>query len=293
MKAKQFFKTAASGALIGIAMIIPGVSGGTLAVLLNIYDKLIESISNLFKDFKNSLSFLFPLLLGAAVALIAAYFPIKYALEYAPLPTVLLFVGLMIGSLPQLLKQARVHGFNKLNIISFIIPLAVVIGICFIPSMGEVDLSASMTAGEYILLFIMGLFASCALVVPGISGSMLLMIFGYYYPVLATFSNLTSAFGHSLLVIAVFAIGIVLGFFTIAKLMKLLLSRFPRGTFWAIVGFVVGSIPAVMITFDYAGSPLGTLHIVFGVILCLLGIIGSFALNEFFSAKQKRAEKED
>lgn len=288
MKAKQFFKTAAGGALIGIAMIIPGVSGGTLAVLLNIYDDLIDSISNLFKHFKKSISFLLPLLLGAGVALIAAYFPIKYALEYAPLPTVLLFVGLMIGSVPQLLKQARVYGFNKLNVLSFIIPLAVVIGICFIPSMGEVDLSAEMSAGGYVLLFVMGILASCALVIPGVSGSMLLMIFGYYYPVLATFSALASAPVHSLLVIAVFAAGIIIGFFTIAKLMKLLLTKFPRGTYWAIVGFVIGSIPAVLITFDYAGSPLGALHIVFGVILCLLGIIGSFALNEYFSGKQKK-----
>lgn len=288
MKAKQFFRTAASGAVIGVAMIIPGVSGGTLAVLLNIYDELINSISNLFKDFKKSISFLLPLLLGAAVAIIAAYFPIKYALEYAPLPTVLLFVGLMLGSIPQLLKQAKEHGFDKLNIISFIIPLAVVIGICFIPSMGEVDLSASMSVGGYILLFIMGLFASCALVVPGISGSMLLMIFGYYYPILAAVSGLTSAFGHYLLVLGVFAVGIIIGFFTIAKLMKLLLAKFPRGTYWAIVGFVIGSIPAVLITFDYEGSPLGTLHIVFGVILCLLGAVATFALNEYVSGKQKK-----
>lgn len=288
LKIKQFLKTAASGAVIGVAMIIPGVSGGTLAVLLDIYDKLINSISNIFKDFKNSISFLLPLLLGAAVAMIAAYFPIKYALEYAPLPTVLLFVGLMIGSLPQLLKQAHVHGFDKLNIISFIIPLAVVIGICFIPSMGEVDLSASMNASGYVLLFVMGLLASCALVVPGISGSMLLMIFGYYYPILAAVSGLTSAFGHYLLVLGIFAIGIIIGFFTIAQLMKLLLNKFPRGTYWAIVGFVIGSIPAVLITFDYDGSPLGTLHIVFGVILCILGIIASFALNEYFNKKTSK-----
>ena len=115
MKVKNFFADMARGAVIGVAMIIPGVSGGTLAVLMNVYDKLINAISNLRKDFKNSFMLLLPVLLGAGLALIAAYFPLKYALKYAPLPTVLLFAGLMAGSCPMLIKDGIKKGFTILD----------------------------------------------------------------------------------------------------------------------------------------------------------------------------------
>ena len=144
MAIKNFFLNIARGAGIGVAMIIPGVSGGTVAVLLNIYDKIIDAINSLRKEFKKSVLFLLPILLGAALAVCAAYFPLKYALKYAPLPTVLLFAGLMTGSLPKTLKDGIKKGFKKINIASVLIPLAVVIGICFIPGLGDADLSADM-----------------------------------------------------------------------------------------------------------------------------------------------------
>ena len=172
---KEFFKKTGIGAVIGVAMIIPGVSGGTLAVLLNVYDKLISAISDLRKDFKNSVAFLFPILLGAALAVAAMYFPLKYALKYAPFPTVMLFAGLMVGSCPKLIKDGVKNGFKPFNVASILIPLAVVIGICFIPELGKADLSTEMPVYGYFLLIIIGAVASCALVVPGVSGSMLLL----------------------------------------------------------------------------------------------------------------------
>lgn len=294
MKIKNFFKNLACGAGIGIAMIIPGVSGGTIAVLLNIYEKLIDAITSLRRDFKNSVKFLFPILLGAALAVVAMYFPLKYALDRAPLPTVLLFAGLMVGSLPKILKDGIKEGFGKLNVISLLIPLAVVIGICFIPGMNDVDLSSAMPVYGYILLLLIGALASCALVIPGVSGSMLLLIFGYYNSIFDTVSALKTNFGHSLLVLVIFAAGLVIGFFTIAKLMKLFLNKFPRGTYWAIIGFVIGSIPAIFITFNanFPNAPTNTPHIVVGVILAVLGAIATFALTEYVESKQKKALSE-
>lgn len=273
----------AKGASIGLAMIIPGVSGGTLAVLLGVYDKIIESIGNLFKDFKKSVLFLLPILLGAVLAFAALYFPLKYALKYAPFPTIMLFAGFMAGSCPDLYKKANKNGFKKRDIAAIIIPCLLVIGICFIPSIGDVDLSANMHVSGYFILLLIGAVASCALVVPGISGSMLLLIFGYYNPILNTISALKDNFGHSLLVLATFAVGLVVGFFTIAKLMQLLLKKFRRVTFWAITGFVIGSIPAVVITFfhQYGDNPavyLTPLQISLGVILFVAGAIGTFLL---------------
>lgn len=293
MNVKEFFKKFGIGAVIGAAMIIPGVSGGTIAVLLNIYDKLISAISDLKKDFKNSFLFLLPIVLGALVAIAAIFYPLSKLFEIAPFPTTMLFTGLMVGGIPKLFKDGVKNGFKKWNVVSIILPLAAVIGICFIPSLGEANLGADMTAWGYICLALIGALASCALVIPGVSGSMLLLIFGYYDPILATIKSIFTDTGHSVLVIAIFAAGLVIGFFSIAKLMKFLLKKFPRGTYWAIIGFVIGSVPAILITYngnfpDFPYSSLSTAHIVIGVVLAVAGAIASFALTALLEAKMKK-----
>lgn len=281
----NFLKNMLKGALIGVAMIIPGVSGGTIAVLLNIYDKLIEAISNLKKDFKNSFIFLLPIVLGMALAFIAMYFPLKKALEVIPIQTISLFAGLMLGSIPSLFIESKNNGFKRLDIIAPIITFIIVVGICFIPNMGNVDLSISMPTYQYILLFIMGLLASCALVVPGISGSMLLLIFGYYKPLLDTISSLKDSFGHSLLVLFIVALGIVIGFFIIAKIMNYLLKKFKRVTYYAIFGFVVGSIPAIFISYDYTGIEINSVLIITSIIVFIIGSICSYFLIKLSNKK--------
>lgn len=286
----------AKGAAIGVAMIIPGVSGGTLAVLLDVYDRIIRAISNIFKDFKNSILVLLPILLGAVIAVAAAYFPIKYALRSFPFPTVMLFAGLMIGSCPKIVKDGIKRGFKWLDILSVALPLILVIGICFIPSVGSANLGADMPVHGYFLLIAIGALASCALVVPGISGSMLLLIFGYYNEILDTVSLLRTDFGHSVLVLALFAVGIIIGFFSIARLMKFLLSKFPKATNWAIIGFVIGSIPAIFITYnanfpDFVYGDLNAVHIAVGCVLCSVGIVATLLLTVFAEKKSKKMQE--
>jgi putative membrane protein len=279
------------GGAIGAAMIIPGVSGGTLAVLLKIYDKLIDSISNIRRDFKNSISFLLPVALGIIVAFVALYFPLTYCLKYAPLPTVLLFVGLMAGSCPQIISDARHNGFKPIDVIAILIPFAFVIGICFASGVGDVELGEGIAWYQYILLAVIGVVASCALVVPGISGSMLLMLFGYYQPILNSFRAIFTSPAHYILVLAIFAVGLIIGFFTIAKLMQFLLKRFPRATYWAIVGFVVGSLPAILITFDYASSPIDGVQIGVGIALCVIGAAATYLFTYFANKKAQQKEQ--
>lgn len=291
MKVKEFFKNFGLGAGIGIAMIIPGVSGGTIAVLFNVYDKLIGAISDLRKDFKNSFFFLLPIVLGALVGIAAMFFPLKYAIEYAPMPTILLFAGLMVGSCPKLFKDTRKNGFKLTDILAVVLPLVFVVGICFIPELGQANLSVEMPVWGYFVLIAIGAVASCALVVPGVSGSLLLLIFGYYQPVLDTISALLTNFGHSLLVLLLFVVGLVIGFFTIAKLMKFLMKKFPRGTGWAIFGFVIGSIPAVFLTEEFTTAPVDGIQIAIGAILCLAGVIASFAIAAY--AEGRSCKKTD
>lgn len=289
MKLKEFFKNLLGGAAIGVAMIIPGVSGGTIAVLLNIYDKLINAVGNLKKDFKNNIAFLLTILLGAVLAFAAMYFPLNFALKHAPFPTVMLFAGMMAGSVPEIFSDSKKYNFKKLNLLSIILPFIIIIGICvaklFIAA-GDADLSAHMPIWGYFAIFAVAMLASCALVIPGVSGSMLLMLLGYYAPIFALIEGLKDSFLHSALVLIIFAAGLIIGFFTIAKIMKILLEKYPRGTHWAIFGFVLGSIPAIFIVFDYsAAPPFDGLQVAAGLVLCALGALISYAFTAYASQK--------
>ncbi len=292
MNFKNFIKNTCAGAVIGIAMLIPGVSGGTLAVLMGCYEKIIDAVNGLLKDFIKSFLYLLPFAVGAVLGIAALYFPLYYALLYAKFPTIMLFAGFMAGSLPKLFKDGA-KDFKPLNLISFALPLIAVILICFIPAMGDVNLGADMQVETYFILILMGLLSSCALVVPGVSGSLLLFIFGYYQPILDTVHVLFTNFGHSVSVLALFALGIIIGFFSIAKLMKYFMKRFPRGTNWAILGFVTGSVPAIFLTKEFASSSFDAVHICIGVILCLAGIIASFAIGAYAESRNAKTENRD
>ena len=118
----------------------------------------------------------------------------------------------------------------------------------------------------------------------------MLLIFGYYNSILGTVYALKTSFGHSILVLALFAVGVLMGFFSIAKLMKLFLTRFPRATYWAIIGFIIGSIPAPFITFGTnfpEAPPIDSIQIAAGAILCIAGIIAAYTLCSIADSKQK------
>ena len=288
MKKRSFLNIALCGAVCGTGMILPGVSGGTLAVLLNIYDDLIFAVNNLTKQFKQSFMFLLPFGLGLAGAFGAMFFPLKLAIEHFPLPTVMLFVGLMLGSIPSLVQDSLKNGIKPIDALSIALPLALVVGICFIPGISSVNLGADMQTITYFLLFVMGVLSSIALVVPGISGSMLLMILGFYQPLLNTISAIFSTPLHSIIVLGIFTVGIVVGFFTIAKIMGVLLNKFPRPTYWAIFGFVIGSLPAIFFALDYATIPLDAWHFIVGGILLVAGTFATYFFTRYAEKKNNK-----
>ena len=234
------------GAAIGVAFIIPGFSGGSVAALLGIYEKLVGATADIFKTFKKSFFILLPILIGMVLGIAALIFPIQWGLAHYPIPTVTLFVGLSLGGLPSITD--KVKGRPKLhNLLALIIPFLVAACLCFLPIGREVNLYG-LNAEGYLLLVLIGMVGACALVVPGISGSMLLLIFGYYTPLVEVITkNLLkgSRVGVSILVLACTAVGVIIGFFAVSVLMRYLLKRFPRGTYFAILGFILGSVVAV------------------------------------------------
>lgn len=291
---KSFLLDIIYGYVIGIAFIIPGFSGGSIAAILGIYEKLVGAIADIFKSFKKSILTLLPIGIGMVLGVVSLLFPLGWALEKFPFPTVCLFVGLAIGGLPSI--TGNLGGKIKAtNVVACTIPLIAAASLSFLPVSGDVNLFG-LNLGGYILLVIIGIIGSTALVVPGISGSMLLLIFGYYNPIVNMVTDhllVGKDVGISFAVLGCTAFGIAVGFILISKIMKYLLKNYPRGTYFAIVGFIVGSIPSIYVsTAKEAGFTISTLpsspfHWIMCVVMLGVGFALSFALVLYSKKRSK------
>ena len=178
------------GFIMGIANIIPGVSGGTLAIILGIYEKFIGALSNIFSNFKENLKFLLLVFIGMGLSLVTMSNVITYSYENFPIPTTMFFMGLVIGGIPLLYKKVKGKKEKK-EISSWIIfaltfMFVVIMALSdkiFAGTFGTVDFS-NMSLGNYILLFLVGAIAAATMIIPGVSGSLVLMLLGYYYPII-------------------------------------------------------------------------------------------------------------
>ena len=176
--------------MIGIANIIPGVSGGTMAVSLGIYDRLIGSISGLFREFKKSILFLIPIIIGAGIGIVGFTYAIEYLLDKHTFVTCMAFVGLILGGLPAIFLSMRAKvssgGVGVFGILAFVIAFAISGGMPLLKESKAALTVIAVTPGNMVILFILGIVASATMVIPGVSGSMMLMIFGYYYAIINT-----------------------------------------------------------------------------------------------------------
>lgn len=252
---ENMIKILLKGMVIGIANIIPGVSGGTMAVSMGIYDKLIHCLTHLFKEFKESIKFLLPVLLGAAIALVGLSFIITPAFEHFPLQTNCLFIGLIVGGLPAVWTKVKGKGIKLSYLIPFLVFFVLVVGMA---AMGETEGAAAdltFSAGSVIKLFFIGIIASATMVIPGVSGSMMLLLLGYYNPIVASikaFVEALVAFDMAGIlqgcgVLVPMGIGIVFGIFAIAKVIEIVFEKFPMQAYWAIIGLIVASPIAILI----------------------------------------------
>lgn len=295
--AVSFLSDILRGVAIGVAFIIPGFSGGSVAAILGIYEKIVGAIADIFKTFKKSFFILLPIAIGMILGIAALIFPIRWGLAHYPIPTVTLFVGLALGGIPSITEKLGGKPTWK-HMLACAIPLAFAAGLAFIPLAGEVNLF-ELNFGGYLLLILIGAVGSCALVVPGISGSMLLLIFGYYNPIIDMITKSLlhgDRVGTCIAVLLCLALGIVVGFFGISVAMKYFLKKFPRGTYFAILGFVIGSIPAVYASTvretaaELSGLYASPWYWVVSAVLLILGIALSLALVLY--ARKKAKEKE-
>ena len=276
-------KTFIAGILIGVANIIPGVSGGTMAVSMGIYDKLIHAVTHLFQEFKKSCLFLLPVLIGAGAAIVALSRVIEFLFERYPLQTNLLFIGLIVGGLPAILRKVKGEKISMGNGLAFLLFFALVVGL-----MGEQEEAQAVLSVEPVTMIKMlgvGVIAAATMVIPGVSGSMMLMLMGYYTPVIREINGFTSrlaafdmtGLSRGLARLVAMGIGIVLGIFGIAKVIEIIFQKWPMLAYFAIIGLIVASPVAICLMSDF--GQITALSIVTGVIALALGFVAALALG--------------
>ncbi len=279
-------KNILKGIVIGIANIIPGVSGGTMMVAMGIYDKLIHCITHLFKELKKSILFLIPIVIGMGIALVGGSFTIEKLFEIFPLQTSLCFVGLVIGGLPAMWKNVKGKSIKLGHIIAFLAFFAVVVVMAL---MGETEGNAadlSLNLVNVLKLFGVGVIAAATMVIPGVSGSMMLLLLGYYNPILSAITDFFSALAafdiDGLLkgfgILFPFGVGVLIGIFAIAKLIEIIFAKFPLYAYWAIIGLIVASPIAIIAMGEFA--TIGVLTVIGGIVALVAGFVVAMKLGE-------------
>lgn len=273
----NFIKDILRGVLIGVANAIPGVSGGTMMVSMGIYDKIISSVTNIFKQMKKSLLTLLPYGIGMVLGVIGLSFVIQFLFENYPLPTSLAFIGLILGGLPMMIGKIKGKSLNVGNGVVFLIFFAFIFLLQWLNGKSVGDVTLTLSFVMVVRLFFVGIIAAATMVIPGVSGSMILMLLGFYTPVIEaitlTVKSLAGGdfgtFIKQCLILLPFGLGVIIGIYYVAKLIEMLLKRYESLTYSAILGLIVAS-PFVILMQTSIGK-LNLLTIVMSAFTLLVG----------------------
>lgn len=258
------------GLVMGISDLIPGVSGGTIAVILGIYDRLLAAISGFFsREWKKHLGFLIPLAVGMGAALLLLSRVIEYLLDNYFGPTQFFFMGLIVGVLPFILRKAEARTrFKAAHIVVLLIAAGLLALTAFLRTDEAIEPITTLTGASGIRLFLSGWLASMAMLLPGISGSFVLLILGAYSTAIAALSSLNIS------IIAVIGLGAVIGFIVSSRLIRYLLNVFPSVTYAVITGLIIGSLVVI-----FPGLPSGFGMTVASVGTFVVGLLSAVLLG--------------
>lgn len=227
------------GVIIGATMIVPGVSGGTMAMILGIYDQLIGAISSFRKGIKDNCQFLLVFVLGAAVGAFLFSSHISWLLDQYYMPTMYFFVGAVIGGVPIIEKQVEIKKVSPDVVLYIFSGVGCVLMISAIPT--DIMRSETITdGGRMVVLVLMGIVSAVALILPGISISHFFLIMGMYDELVMAIRELELGF-----IIPVGAGGLV-GIVIFSKVLENMMKKYPKQTYMIILGFILGSVAEVL-----------------------------------------------
>ena len=276
---KEIIKNLIQGFSMALADSVPGVSGGTVAFVLGFYDKFINSLNTLIsrkKDKKSSISFLIKLGIGWVIGMAIASLILSNLFETHIYQVSSLFIGFIIFAIPLIIKEEKqnIEGKYK-NLIFTIIGIIIVSAITYFnPQTGSetsIDIT-NLNFGLAIYVFVAGMIAISAMILPGISGSTLLLIFGLYVPIITGIKETLHLNLAYIPVLFVFGLGILTGIALVIKLVKKALEKYRSQTIYLILGLMVGSIYAIIMgatTLEAPKAPLSfsTFNIIYFYII--------------------------
>lgn len=261
---KGMIHTVLKGMCVGGTMLVPGVSGGSMAMILGVYDRLVTSVSSFFKHKKESLIFLGLFSVGGALGMILFANPLLYLIEKYPMPMLYFFIGAVAGGIPLMYEKSQVEGITLKAVFYLVLGVAIVILMTIFPQSGIQQTEG--TKGALILL-VAGILAAVALVLPGISVSFMLLVMGIYETVVEAIGSLR------LSILIPLGVGVLLGIILTTKFLEMAMNRYPQPTYLMILGFIVGSVGEI-----FPGIPTGIEWIT-----CSLMLVAGFGIIRLIS----------
>lgn len=264
------------GIIIGIGKIIPGVSGSMLAISMGIYQRMIDSVNNFFKDVKNNFAFLFKIGIGVLLSIIFFSNIILGCLNNYYIITIFFFIGLIIGGFKDINREIK---YRNKKIISITLILTLLFGLINVNS----DVNIENNCLNFIYFIFVGFIDALTMVIPGISGTATLMMIGAYNKLMVTFSNLLNftIFVDNFLIMLPFCIGMVIGIIFTVKLINYLFKNFKDNTYSAIIGFSISTI--VLMAIKCINSNYTFLNLIVAFIMLFIGIFISKKINHYIS----------
>lgn len=267
----SFISTITKGLVVGSSMLVPGVSGGTTAIILGIYDKLIHAVSGFFKNIKANLLFLALFCIGAGIGMLLFAKAILFAVETWRLPMMFFFIGAIFGGIPMLYRQAKVTKFSPWYILYAVLGIAIVISLGYLPK-PQAGFSGTGIAHVSMML-VSGIIIAIALVLPGISTSHMLLVLGMYNATLTAIETVNISY------LLPIVIGVGIGIILTTSLLEKAISRFPQITYFVIIGFVLGSMASREV---FPGFPTGIF-----IPLCIVTFAAGYAVIRVVSKYSK------
>ncbi len=269
MRRKQllgYIQTVLQGMAVGGTMVIPGVSGGSMAIILGIYDKIIHGIGSFMKDKQKNITFFGLLGLGALLGIVLLAKPLEYLLAVYPVAIMYFFMGAEAGSIPSIAIKAGAEKFSWRYPVYVLLGVAVVRLIGAVPISGLLDNASGLA--EIFVMLLAGFIAAFALLLPGISGSYILLMLGIYDDMISARLNFQITFLLPLL------LGMALGVVVTARMLEKAMKRYPGVTYLIILGFILGSLVEI-----FPGIPTGT-NLIVAPLIFLVGAAGIYWMGK-------------
>lgn len=309
------------GIFIGIAVVIPGLSGSIFAVVVGLYEKMINAVSSFRKNIKKNTLFLLPIVIGGVAGILLSAKIITVLCEKYPQQSYFFFIGLVIGSIPLVLRKIKNKPFNPAYLVITLLSMGLIL------LMGYLSNAENAVAAEGTIYYLAGMrdfvvillsgFVSCAMMtIPGVSGSVTLMVLGQYNKVYGAVSECTDMLRYllkgdfaaaadasrSIWLVLVFAIGGIAGFICISKLVAKLLSKFETQTYYGVAGMVLGAIiilftQGVMQDSKFTGAFSGSFSagmigmLALDIVLIVIGVVCTLFLDDDSKMAQKAKKK--